>query len=60
MIPIVDSPEAVRQFTNHFSTTISYQQTKRTEQYLTGIITGRRVSEEHKPLGSSNRQTKAA
>jgi hypothetical protein len=56
----MDSPEAVRQFINHFSTTLSHHQTKRTDQYFTGIITGRRVSEEHKPLGSSIRQTKAA
>lgn len=44
MIPIMDSPKVVRQFTNHFSTTLSYHQTKRTEQYLTGIITGRKFT----------------
>jgi len=44
MIPIMDSPKVVRQFTNHFSTTLSYHHTKRTEQHLTGIITGRKVT----------------
>ncbi|MEX2723141.1 MAG: hypothetical protein Q6367_004545 [Candidatus Freyarchaeota archaeon] len=44
MIPIIDYPNVVRQFACYFHPDFSYHQAKRFQQYLTGIITGRKAT----------------
>lgn len=43
MIPIINSPK-IEEFTFYFHPTLSYHQTKRFQQYLTGVITGRKAT----------------